>query len=87
MVQFYPDAHPTLFTLVDMQEELQAIFGRDVDLMTRAGIENSRNPFRRREILSSAVVIYEAGHLKQLTTTDCRTRESCAFRGRSLISS
>lgn len=62
MVQFHPDAHPTLFTLVDMQEELQAIFGRDVDLITRAGIENSRNPFRRQEILSSAVVIYDAGH-------------------------
>ena len=60
-------AHLTLriflfLTLVDMQEELQVIFGRDVDLITRAGIENSRNPFRRQEILSSAVVIYDAGY-------------------------
>lgn len=62
LVEFYPEAHPTLFTLVDMQDELRAIFGRDVDLVTRGGVENSRNPWRRREILSSAVVIYDAGY-------------------------
>lgn len=62
MVSFLPDAHPTLFTLVEMQEELQHLFKREVDLVTRSGIENSRNPYRREAILSTAKVIYEQGH-------------------------
>lgn len=61
MVSFLSDAHPTLFTLVDMQEDLQKRFEREVDLVTRGGIENSRNPYRREEILSTAKIIYEQG--------------------------
>jgi predicted nucleotidyltransferase len=41
-----------------METELKTIFHRDVDLITRQGIEASRNYLRRREILSSAQVIY-----------------------------
>ncbi len=59
MVQFHPDAHPTFSTLDQMETELEAIFDRDVDLLTRQGIEASRNYLRRHEILSSAQVIYE----------------------------
>lgn len=62
LIEFYPDAHPTLFTLVDMQDELGQIFERQVDLVTRESITNSRNPWRRREILSSAVMIYDTGY-------------------------
>jgi uncharacterized protein len=58
MVQFYPDAHPTFSTLDQMEAELKTIFDRDVDLITRQGIESSRNYLRRHEILSSAQVIY-----------------------------
>lgn len=58
MVTFHPDARPTLFDLVYMEEELKTIFERDVDLITRKGIENSRNYLRRKAILSSARVIY-----------------------------
>ena len=58
MVQFHPDAHPTFSTLDLMETELKTIFHRDVDLITRQGIEASRNYLRRREILSSAQVIY-----------------------------
>ena len=61
LIQFHPEAHPTLFTLVEMNSELKEVFKREVDLVTRAGIESSRNPFRRREILSTARVIYDAG--------------------------
>ena len=61
MVQFHPDAHPTFSTLDQMETELQAIFQRDVDLITRQGIESSRNYLRRHEILSSAQVIYATG--------------------------
>lgn len=58
MVQFHPDAHPKFSTLDQMETELKTIFQRDVDLITRQGIKASRNYLRRREILSSAQVIY-----------------------------
>ena len=58
MVQFHPDAHPRFSTLDQMEAELKTIFDRDVDLITRQGIESSRNYLRRQEILSSAQVIY-----------------------------
>ncbi len=58
MVQFHPDAHPTLFDLFDMETELKELFQRDIDLITRKGIENSRNYLRRNAILSTAQVIY-----------------------------
>ena len=58
MVQFHPAAHPTFSGLDQMESELKTIFHRDVDLITRQGIEMSRNYLRRQEILSSAQVIY-----------------------------
>ncbi|MBE9175696.1 nucleotidyltransferase domain-containing protein [Synechocystis salina LEGE 06155] len=61
MVQFDPDAHPTFHTLDQMEAELKTIFDRDIDLITRQGIESSRNYLRRQEILSSAQVIYATG--------------------------
>jgi len=61
IVQFHPNAHPTLFDLTYMEEELKAIFHRDVDLVTRKGIESSRNYLRRNAILSSAQVVYGTG--------------------------
>jgi uncharacterized protein len=61
MVQFHPDAHPTFSTLDQMESELQTLFQRNIDLITRQGIETSRNYLRRHEILSSAQVIYATG--------------------------
>jgi hypothetical protein len=61
MVRFHPDAHPTFRTLDLMEAELQTTFCREVDLITRQGIETSRNYLRRHEILSSAQVIYATG--------------------------
>jgi predicted nucleotidyltransferase len=60
LVTFKPDAHWTLFDHVTMQDELQEIFGRDVDLISRLGIEHSHNHIRRQAILDSARVIYAA---------------------------
>ncbi len=45
---------------VDMQDELQAILGRPVDLLTRKSVERSQNYLRRQAILNSAKVIYAA---------------------------
>lgn len=60
LVVFAPDAHHSLIDRFHMQEELAAILGRKVDLVSKRGIERSRNPLRRKEILSSARVIYAA---------------------------
>ena len=38
----------------------EEIFGREVDLVSRRGIESSRNLLRREAILSSAEVLYAA---------------------------
>jgi uncharacterized protein len=61
MVQFHPEAHPTFTTLDQMEAELRTIFHKDIDLITRQGIQSSRNYLRRQEILSSAQVIYATG--------------------------
>lgn len=58
LVTFCEEARHTLFDLVHMQDELKAIFGRDVDLISRRGIESSRNYIRREAILSSTEIIY-----------------------------
>ena len=55
LVSFAEDSRWTLFDLVDMKEELEALFGRNVDLLTRRGVEQSHNSIRRRAILSSVV--------------------------------
>ncbi|MCB8976996.1 MAG: nucleotidyltransferase family protein [Ardenticatenaceae bacterium] len=60
LVTFKPEARWTLFDHVDMQDELQKLFGRDVDLVSRKGIERSQNHIRRHEIIDSARVVYAA---------------------------
>lgn len=60
LVTFAEGSHHGLFDLVDMQEELETILGRKVDLVSRRGVETSRNPYRRRAILDSAPVVYAA---------------------------
>jgi predicted nucleotidyltransferase len=55
LVELAPDHGLSLYDWVDMIEELQVIFGRKVDLVAKGGL---KNPFRRREILRTAEVIY-----------------------------
>ncbi len=49
MVQFVPDAHWGL-EFVDIKQELEEIFKRKVDLLTKKSIEQSENWIRRREL-------------------------------------
>lgn len=60
LVTFAPGRQVGLEEFLEMQDELQAIVGRDVDLITRRSVEHSRNYLRRAEILESAQVLYEA---------------------------
>ena len=61
LVRFEPEAHHSLFDLVHMQEELRAVFSREVDRVDRRSVESSENYIRRRHILSTAEAIHVAG--------------------------
>ncbi len=60
LVRFSPDARHKFHHLDEMEDELTEIFGRKADLVDWVAVENSRNPYRRRPILESAQVIYDA---------------------------
>lgn len=60
LVTFAPTAQRGLTETLQMRDELQAIFDRDVDLIVKAAIERSENWLRRKNILESAKIIYAA---------------------------
>lgn len=57
LVEFAPEAQPSLFDFVRIQSELGTLFGHHVDPVDRVGL---RNPFRRYEILRTQRVIFES---------------------------
>ncbi len=57
LIELVPGHGLGLYEVIDMEQELRGIFGRDVDLVTKGGL---RNPFRRHEILSTRQVVYAA---------------------------
>ncbi|MGD0537704.1 MAG: nucleotidyltransferase domain-containing protein [Verrucomicrobiota bacterium] len=56
-----PDVKCGLFEWVALKLDLENLFGRPVDLVSRWGIEHSRNPYRKHAILSTAVPLYVEG--------------------------
>ncbi len=60
LVEFSTDAKYGLFALSRMEDELRQLFGREVDMVDRAAVEQSRNYIRRKEILGSLETIYAA---------------------------
>ncbi len=60
LVTFGPGADWSLFDHVAMEEELSAIFGRKVDMVSRKAIERSENYIRRKAILETAHPYYVA---------------------------
>lgn len=60
LVSFAPDAKTTLFDMARMQNELEEIFDREVDLISKRGVEQSRNYLRKKNILENAQVIHAA---------------------------
>lgn len=60
LVSFEPDARWSLMDVVEMQDELETLLGRKVDLVERRAIERSENYIRRRYILDSAEPLYVA---------------------------
>src|SRR3990170_7530372 len=57
LIEFLPDVNASLYDLVDIKDELEALFNREVDVVEKTGL---RNPFRRHAILSNYEVIYAA---------------------------
>jgi len=60
LVTFEPDHGWSLFDHMNMEEELSAVLGRGVDVVSRAAIAGGDNPYRKRLILDSAQTIYAA---------------------------
>ncbi len=60
LVTFARDAEWSLLDHSAMEEELSAIFGRKVDLVSRKAVERSENYIRRNAILATAQLYYVA---------------------------
>ena len=60
LISFKDNVRCTLFDLAHLQSELEKIFGRKVEIITKRGLENSRNYIRKNAILSEAKLIYAA---------------------------
>lgn len=57
LITFQDGAPWSLWDWSEMRDQLQAIFGRDIDLVEKGAL---RNPYRRRAILAEHQVIYAA---------------------------
>lgn len=57
MLAFNPNAHWSLFDIVDMKLELEEIFKRNVDILEEGTV---RNPIKRRCIYENIEVVYES---------------------------
>lgn len=58
LISFSPEAKRGLTETLQMRDELQSIFEREVDLIVKSAIEQSENWLRRKNILESAQIIY-----------------------------
>ena len=58
LISFSENSHYGLFELVEMKSELEKIYGKEVDLVTRNSVEKSRNYIRSKSILSNLKSIY-----------------------------
>ena len=58
MVRFAQNAEIGLSEMVRMESELRAMFGREVDLITRDSVEQSQNYIRRKHILEHMEIVH-----------------------------
>lgn len=58
LVTFAPDADWGLLDHVQMRLELEKLFGRSVDLISKRALERSTNWVRREEIFKTAQILY-----------------------------
>jgi predicted nucleotidyltransferase len=58
LIEFEPESGITLFNIVDLKEEFEKLFGRDVDIVSKKAIQQSRNHLKKKSILANFKVIY-----------------------------
>lgn len=58
LVEFSPGAEVGLFEMGALREELAEALGCPVDVVSRRAVERSKNPFRRRAMLTRTVSAY-----------------------------
>jgi len=58
LVEFLPEARIGLLEMGELKEDLEDVLGCTVDLISKAAVERSRNPFRRNSILSAPLTVY-----------------------------
>ena len=58
LVQFAPGRRPLLDDLLNMQDELEALFGRTVDLLDRQRLEREPNHLLRRHIFEHLELLH-----------------------------
>jgi uncharacterized protein len=57
LIEFMPQTEYSLFDIVDLKHELEALFQRPVDVVEPAALTN---PYRREHILKTAKLLYAA---------------------------
>ena len=58
MVDFKENTDWSLFDHFHMVEDLEAVFKRKVDLLTKRAVEKSKNPYRKKNILDGVLLAY-----------------------------
>ena len=58
LVEYSPETRVGLLEMGALKEDLEERLGCRVDLLERAAVERSRNPYRRHSILSEPLTIY-----------------------------
>jgi predicted nucleotidyltransferase len=61
LVSFAPDERLGVIELLNMEEELAELLGRQVDLVERKAVEQGENYIRRKHILATAEPVYVEG--------------------------
>jgi len=60
VIDFSPGNVPSLIQFIQIEEELEVLLGRKVDVMTKNALISGRNPYIRDSILHSMVPVYVA---------------------------
>ena len=58
LVKFDPNAHISLMDMIKIENELKILLKRNIDLVSKKAIENSKNWIRRQNILNNEEIIY-----------------------------
>ena len=58
LIKFDPKAHISLMDMIKIENEFKILLKRNIDLVSKKAIENSKNWIRRQNILDNAEIIY-----------------------------